>query len=812
MSDNPLVSIIVRTKDRPKLLRKALESIASQTYRPIEVVLVNDGGCDLDIELLASALGDVSLNYIRLGMNTGRAYAGNIGIENAKGVYIGFLDDDDEFYPEHVVTLVTFLEQSDYKVAYTDAQMIAQGYAPEEGRIRDFTSENIFSEDFDFDKLVFENYIPFMSLLFRSSVLTDSGGIDGNFELYEDWDLLIRIGERYPFYHIKKVTAKYNQWSRDLQISQTVKDPYFLRQCYLNIVKKHFEKYTPVRIHNYMAHFAGTRQELKRKDEYLAEHLEKKDAEIANLQKELSDRNARVKVLETALGNKETYITDLKSSFEELATSLKELDMSIEEKDSLILAMRDTKGWRLLEKYRRARNYFLPAQSPIRRKLGLFKRGARTLFNDGLKVFIHKLNKRFLFDKSVKRIAIPIEICEPPAMIPVDAPIDSRISIVIPTKNAGDGFDYTLRKIVRQEGVRDIELIIIDSGSSDGTVEISRRYTQNVYQIPPEEFHHARTRNRGAEKATGDVLVFFVQDAIPVSGQWLYNLVSPICKGKISAASPKQIPRSDADLFACWATWGHNVYMGYDKDYIVGASVFKDFDKMDAQQKRSVAGLNNVCLGIKKSIFDSYKFESGYAEDFELGLRLVKDGHPIMFQSSNAVIHSHTRPSVYFLRRGYIDTIYLWKNLGIAARGLPVGSVLEAVSYLYSVLRMHVFTLKKSSDQGKDPEILINLLLTGMAKSMEVRHSLRKDIKGDFLLDNFFGEIQPKRHEEIASEIFFAYKADLLSFAAFMKSFNTVADLGADFIGSLYKFFANTAGVYLGANTSERIDSLQGRI
>ena len=71
---NPVVSIIVRTKDRPKLLKRALQSIASQTYRPIEVVLVNDGGCDLDVEELKTILGDVSLNYARLEKSTGRAH------------------------------------------------------------------------------------------------------------------------------------------------------------------------------------------------------------------------------------------------------------------------------------------------------------------------------------------------------------------------------------------------------------------------------------------------------------------------------------------------------------------------------------------------------------------------------------------------------------------------------------------------------------------------------------------------------------------------------------------------------------------
>ena len=126
----PLVSVIVRTKDRPILLKKALKSIASQTYRTLEVVLVNDGGCDLATEELKSILGDIALQYSKLDKNTGRAHAGNAGIEIARGEYIGFLDDDDEFYPDHIVTLVNILETYDYKAAYTDAYIAFFDFDP----------------------------------------------------------------------------------------------------------------------------------------------------------------------------------------------------------------------------------------------------------------------------------------------------------------------------------------------------------------------------------------------------------------------------------------------------------------------------------------------------------------------------------------------------------------------------------------------------------------------------------------------------------------------------------------------------------
>ncbi|MBI5640865.1 MAG: glycosyltransferase family 2 protein [Nitrospirae bacterium] len=224
-----LVSIIVRTKDRPKLLKRALQSIASQTYRPIEVVLVNDGGCAHDAEDLKLLLGDISLNYVHLEKNMGRANAGNAGIGNAKGKFIGFLDDDDEFYPDHVETLVTFLEQSDLKIAYTDSLMAYEVYDPDTKEIKKVKKELVYSQDFDYDILIFENYIPFMCLLFDREVLAASGGLDTKFELYEDYDLLIRLGEKYPFHHLKKTTADYNQWSSASQISQRNNDVSYQR-------------------------------------------------------------------------------------------------------------------------------------------------------------------------------------------------------------------------------------------------------------------------------------------------------------------------------------------------------------------------------------------------------------------------------------------------------------------------------------------------------------------------------------------------------------------------------------------------------
>ena len=213
----PIVSIIVRTKDRPKFLRQALKSIVAQSYTNIEVILINDGGCDLDIISLEKLLYPVSLCYIRNETATGRSSAANIALDNVTGQYVGFLDDDDVLLPEHLMILTSFLNKSDYLVAYTNVEEYQKVFDFE---TQSYTTEliNTYNKDFNATELLLYNYIPFNGLLFNVSVLKDER-LDNDLDIYEDWDLLIRLSQKYAFYHIDIVSAHYNKWSNDLQIN-----------------------------------------------------------------------------------------------------------------------------------------------------------------------------------------------------------------------------------------------------------------------------------------------------------------------------------------------------------------------------------------------------------------------------------------------------------------------------------------------------------------------------------------------------------------------------------------------------------------
>ena len=100
-----------------------------------------------------------------------------------------------------------------------------------------------------------------------------------------------------------------------------------------------------------------------------------------------------------------------------------------------------------------------------------------------------------------------------------------RISVIIPTKDAGKILYRLLTSLINQS-LKPDQLIIIDSSSKDNTVKIASEFKADIIQIKEEEFDHGRTRNLGASVATGDILIFMTQDAIPENEKTLESLIA----------------------------------------------------------------------------------------------------------------------------------------------------------------------------------------------------------------------------------------------------------------------------------------------
>lgn len=234
-------------------------------------------------------------------------------------------------------------------------------------------------------------------------------------------------------------------------------------------------------------------------------------------------------------------------------------------------------------------------------------------------------------------------------------PNDIIVSIVIPCKNAGDEFQFLLKMLQAQKGFKHIELVIVDSGSTDQTLEIAHRYNAKVIEIKPENFSHSYARNLGAEHATGDYLLFTVQDALPSSDTWLHELYTVLIDNEVAAVSCAETPKEDADLFYRQICWNHYNFLGVnDSDRIF--SLPKTQNHMSLRQNGQLSDLANL---ISRELFNQYKYRLNYAEDIDLGIRLIKDGHKLAFLGTTRIIHSHNRQPYYFLKRGYVDNQFL---------------------------------------------------------------------------------------------------------------------------------------------------------
>lgn len=202
----PLVSIIVPTFNRPHLIGNTIQSILNQTYPNIEIVIVNDCGSPVE-DIVYHLNNKNNIVYLRHSVNAGLAAARNTGIRTARGDYIGYLDDDDIYYPEHVETLVDFIIKNKVQVAYTDACRATQSLV--NGIWETKERKVLYSMDFNNDTILIRNMFPVLCILHEKKCIDTVGGFDESLKTHEDWDLWLRMSRKYALHHIKKITAEY---------------------------------------------------------------------------------------------------------------------------------------------------------------------------------------------------------------------------------------------------------------------------------------------------------------------------------------------------------------------------------------------------------------------------------------------------------------------------------------------------------------------------------------------------------------------------------------------------------------------------
>jgi len=203
----PLVSIIMPTCDRPERLARSVASVLAQTHERIELVVVNDAGCDVE-EVVDRMDPTGRVTYIRLAQKRGPAGARNLGLAVARGDYLGFLDDDDELDTHHVASLVAELERGEHEVAYASTRRVVE--EQRDGELITLGVENpcpTWAKQHHPDELLVHNPIPIMAPLFSRGVYEAIGGFDDTLPVLEDWEFWIRMSRRYAMKHVPVVSS-----------------------------------------------------------------------------------------------------------------------------------------------------------------------------------------------------------------------------------------------------------------------------------------------------------------------------------------------------------------------------------------------------------------------------------------------------------------------------------------------------------------------------------------------------------------------------------------------------------------------------
>lgn len=206
------------------------------------------------------------------------------------------------------------------------------------------------------------------------------------------------------------------------------------------------------------------------------------------------------------------------------------------------------------------------------------------------------------------------------------------VSILIPVKNNASTLDALLRGIEEQafNGAR--ETIIVDSGSTDGSLEIAAAHGVELSQIPPEQFHHGGTRNLLAAKARGRLLVFMSADAEPASRRWLAELVRECSPESVAGVYSRQIPRAGASPLEA-----------YFLEHLYGARRREQRYDGRGHLDMSLTLFSNVSSCIKRELWQRFPFDetSIMSEDQIWSRQVLLAGYSLVYSPAAAVIHSH---------------------------------------------------------------------------------------------------------------------------------------------------------------------------
>ena len=244
----------------------------------------------------------------------------------------------------------------------------------------------------------------------------------------------------------------------------------------------------------------------------------------------------------------------------------------------------------------------------------------------------------------------------------------SVVTVAIPVLNGARYLDEVLSAVRAQRIDRELEILIVDSGSTDGSLEIARRHGAVVHEIPKSEFSHGGTRNLMMGMARGEHVTFLTQDATPAHDGWLAALLEGFEQADdVAAVFGPHDARPDASHmiesemerhFASWGNGGTEIDVQRLDSSPEGIAAYRDFPGQ-------LTFLSDVNCAVARWAWERVPYRDvPYAEDQLLGRELIEAGFAKVFHPDARVLHSHDYPPLAFFRRYFDEFRSLREVLG----------------------------------------------------------------------------------------------------------------------------------------------------
>lgn len=563
----------------------------------------------------------------------------------------------------------------------------------------------------------------------------------------------------------------------------------------------------------------------------LNDELCKKDTDIISLREENNAKNERINLLNNKINKKDNEIIKLNKEIQDKAEQLQVLNEKIqattEELESLsietsrlneIINNNNLYINQLIQNYNQLTNInvqkdqdagkILNEMLVIQNERDIISKQLNNVYNSFSWRITKPLRSALLFAKKVKShlITKSIELTETKMILTEPYSennyYDASVSIVIPVYNGGVYLRPLFEIIRKQKGIKSVEIVIVDSGSTDDTIKICEEYKVNLIRITQSEFSHSYARNLGASKANGDYIIFMTQDALPSNEYWVYNMLTPIIKHNVVAVSCREKVRNNCELAYHIESENFATFLGiYDSDRICSLPKLQNYETL-----RKNGQLNDVSCAIVKSVFNQFKYAGDFAEDLDLGVRLIKAGYNIALISSEVVIHSHNRSCGYYLKRAIVDSKNLIKMFPDFPYYIDTGdNIVNSTIYAYYKI---ICTLDyiKQQDKELSTEEFIGQIQNYINSISSIKIIPKKVIPygriySDAVIDDYIRKLTKIYDNETVDKAFILDHVVhyINSIAKFIYQHYTVVDseLKDQIIDAIYKRFASISGNFL---------------